>query len=321
MAYPRHHIVPPDAPGTYHCVSRCVRRAFLCGNDLVTGRSFEHRKQWLEDRILKLGNLFAVAVHAYAVMSNHLHVVLEVDPQVPSCWNDEEVARRWLALCSTAHENVPPLESRIRNLTAQPERLAVLRQRLGSLSWFMRFLKEPIAREANREDGCTGRFWEGRFKTQALLDDPAVLACMVYVDLNPLRAGLETSPEEAPHTSLRRRFSTAQRTNTRLEPLAGSIRSELPELTLRAYREVVNWTNGNLHAGSKPPMIGTIPATMRQLHIRPDQWLTQVPATESRFWRAIGSSKALIELASDLGQRWIHGVSTARTFERLPDTS
>jgi hypothetical protein len=321
MTYPRRLIVPPDAPGTYHCVSRCVRRAFLCGQDTVTGRSFEHRKQWLEDRILQLGNLFAVAVHAYAVMSNHLHVVLEVDPLAPSHWSDEEVARRWLALCTPGGEDGPPLESRIRNLAAQSERLAVLRQRLGSLSWFMRFLKEPIAREANREDGCTGRFWEGRFKTQALLDDPAVLACMVYVDLNPLRAGLETSPEEAPHTSLRRRSTTAQSTNTRLEPLAGSIRSELPELTLRAYREVVNWTNGNLHASSKPPMIGTIPATMRKLHMRPDQWLTQVPATESRFWRAIGSSKALIELASDLGQRWIRGVSTARAFERLPDTS
>ena len=95
MAYPRHLLVPPDAPGIHHCASRCVRRAFFCGEDAVTGRSFEHRKQWLEERIIELGGVFAVAVHAYAVMSNHL--VLEVEPRAPQGWPDEEVARRWLA--------------------------------------------------------------------------------------------------------------------------------------------------------------------------------------------------------------------------------
>lgn len=98
MSYPRHVLVPPDAPGIYHCGSRCVRRAFLCGEDPVSGQSFEHRKQWIEDRILDLAKLFAVAIHAYAVMSNHFHVVLEVDPTVSATWSDAEVSRRWLAL-------------------------------------------------------------------------------------------------------------------------------------------------------------------------------------------------------------------------------
>ena len=232
MAYPRRLVVVPDSPGTYHCVSRCVRRAFLCGHDALTGRSYEHRKQWLEARILELGGVFAVAVHAYAVMSNHLHVVIHVDPKASEGWSNDEVARRWLSLCTVSDEDAPALESRIAQLSAQPERLAVLRQRLGSLSWFMRFLKEPIARRANHEDGCTGRFWEGRFKTQALLDDPAVLACMAYVDLNPLRAGLAETAEEGPNTSLRRRVAEGQRPDSCLAPLVASIRSELPELTL-----------------------------------------------------------------------------------------
>lgn len=321
MAYPRHHTVPPGVPGTYHCISRCVRRAFLCGNDPVTGRSFEHRKQWLEDRILELGNLFAVAVHAYAVMSNHLHVVLHVDPQAVDDWSNEEVARRWLALCPPRGMDGPSLQSRIRELATQSERIAVLRERLGSVSWFNRFLKEPIARTANREDECTGRFWEGRFATQNALNDPALLTCMVYVDLNPVRAGISANPQDGPHTSLRRRLAFESDLQVSLQPLAASIRCELPELSLHAYLDLVNWTHSNLHADDKAPMTDSVPHTLQQLNMRPKHWLLQVPAIETHFSRAIGTSNALLELAEKLGQRWVRGIGTARAFEKVPDTS
>lgn len=162
MGYPRHLYVPPETRGTYHCMSRCVRRAFLCGKDGVSGRCYEHRREWIEDRILALGHIFAVAVHAYAVMSNHYHVVLEVDPSEPLRWSDEDVAQRWLSL-TVSRDIDAPLAQRVRVLASQPERLDVLRKRLGSVSWFMRFLNEPIARRANSEDGCTGRFWKGDF--------------------------------------------------------------------------------------------------------------------------------------------------------------
>jgi len=71
MSYPRSQLVPPDEPGNFHVVTRCVRRAFLCGTDQFTGRSFEHRRQWIEDRIQLLADSFAVSVFTYAVMSNH----------------------------------------------------------------------------------------------------------------------------------------------------------------------------------------------------------------------------------------------------------
>ena len=98
MGYPRSQLVVPGTSGTYHCVARCVRRAFLCGEDALTGRCFDHRKDWVEARLLELAEIFSLSVLAYAVMSNHVHVVLRVDPEHAAGWSDEEVARRWVRL-------------------------------------------------------------------------------------------------------------------------------------------------------------------------------------------------------------------------------
>ena len=128
------------------------------------------------------------------VMSNHLHLVLRTRPDWVESWSDGEVAVRWLRLFSKSRaaddKKTRPSDSEIKALTGNDQRMAELRLRLSSVSWFMRSLNEHVARLANREDGCKGRFWEGRFKCQALLDEAAVLACMAYVDLNPIRAGL-----------------------------------------------------------------------------------------------------------------------------------
>jgi len=182
VGYARAHIVDVNVTPYYHCVSRCVRRAYLCGADPLTGRSFDHRRQWIERRIFYLAKHFSIGVCAYAVMSNHVHIVLRVEEQLASSLSDDEIIDRWRAVYA-----VPD------NFDRRPDRdalIALWRSRLSSISWFMRSLNEPLARMANKEDDCTGRFWEGRFKSQALLDWKAVIRCMAYVDLNPVRAGI-----------------------------------------------------------------------------------------------------------------------------------
>ncbi len=233
MTSPRSQLIDPTSPGYYHCVSRCVRRAFLCGSDSISGKDFEHRKAWVEDRVLALAECFAVGIYAYAVMSNHLHVVVHVDPVTAEGWSAEEVARRWVCLFPVREQGEVDEEAcglRAQVLAGDPIRIVELRARLASISWFMRCLSEPIARRANREDNCTGRFWEGRFKCQALLDDAAVLACMAYVDLNPIRAGMAPSLETSNHTSIRNRLIRFQSdtANAGLEPVAGPASSGLP---------------------------------------------------------------------------------------------
>ncbi len=231
-------------------MSRCVRRAWLCGFDSLTGRSLEHRRGWIEDRLHELAGIFAVGVYAYAVMSNHVHVVLHIDPRAAVEWSDEEVAQRWVRLFPVRQNGL--LEeagcgNKERTILGNAERLQSCRERQGNLSWFMRALNEPIARRANREDHCTGRFWEGRHKCQALLDEMAVLACMSYVDLNPIRAGLCEELGQSTHTSVVCRIQavgpeTAQAARS-IEPIAVSMPA--PPLTIRTD-EYRRWSTGRV---------------------------------------------------------------------------
>jgi putative transposase len=214
MALPRSKYVKDGQEGVYHCFSRCVRRAFLYGYDALTNRDFSHRKEWLVDRLRHLAAIFAIEVCAYAIMENHYHTILRTRPDIVASWSDWEVATRWLTLfprhCAIGGATMQPVEEEIRALAHCPERIAQLRQRLCSLSWFMGRLNEFIARAANKEDQVKGRFWESRFKCQALLDDAAIAACMVYVDLNPIRAGLAATPEGSDFTSIQERIRAWQ---------------------------------------------------------------------------------------------------------------
>ena len=215
MALPRSKYVQEGQEGVYHCFSRCVRRAFLYGFDPLTRRDFSHRKAWLVDRLRYLATIFAIEVCAYAVLENHYHTILRTRPDIVALWSDREVATRWLILFPRHRDlngtPLPPAEKEICALADCPERIAELRRRLSSLSWFMGRLNEFIARAANKEDAVRGRFWESRFKCQALLDDAAIVACMVYVDLNPIRAGLAETPEGSDFTSIQERIRAWQK--------------------------------------------------------------------------------------------------------------
>ena len=171
MPKPRKELVSLDATPYYHCTSRCVRRAFLCGVDHVTGESYEHRRQWVEDRILLLGTVFCMDVCAYAVMSNHHHVVVHINKAESMALDNVEVCERWHIL----YKGTPLTQRFLRGealtdaeLEAVKTKVELWRLQLCDISWFMRALNEPIARIANAEDNCSGRFWESRFSHQAL---------------------------------------------------------------------------------------------------------------------------------------------------------
>ena len=202
MTIARAHLVDPSVTRWYHCVTRCVRRAFLLGEGA------DDRKQWIENRLEELAQVFAVSVAGFAVLDNHLHVLARLDPDVAAGWSDEEVVRRWGRLFpprNAARQALPVSDAWVQAQLQNAAWVATARQRLQSLSWLMKCLKEPLARMANRQENARGAFFEGRFKSIAILDDEALLATCAYIDLNPVAAGLAAAPEGAEHTSIKQR--------------------------------------------------------------------------------------------------------------------
>ncbi len=297
MTYPRAHLVDAENGGIYHCISRCVRRAWLCGKDPVTGFDYEHRRVWLEAQILRLCELFAVDLYAYAIISNHYHLIAETFPTRVLGWTDREVARRW---CEIGLEpGCVVSERQLNKLLSDAPRLVELRKRLGSLSWLMRYLNEPLARLANDEDQVTGRFWEGRFKSIALLDEAAVLACMAYVDLNPVRANLAGRPAEAEHTSIARRLRSDDQDASPLVPTITL------GLTLAQYAELLEWTVAEER--SEPHLPSDVKGPLSRHGIQPERWRDRVNANHRKF-RAMGSVANLATYAQNTGQRWVCAV-------------
>jgi REP element-mobilizing transposase RayT len=294
-------------------VSRCVRRAFLCGEDRLAGRSFEHRRQWVEDRIHELAGIFGVAIWGYAVMSNHLHVVVQILPEVVSRWSNAEIVERWMRLYPRQDQNA---QMRGEVLAGNAERVKVLRERLSNLSWFMRCLVEPIARAANKEDICKGRFWEGRFKAQSLLDDNAVLAAMAYVDLNPVRAKICDTLEASAHTSARQRLSEIEQepaaADRPLAPMAGIRGMCVLRMTQAEYLSLLDYTGRQIRTNKRGTIEGPVPAALARLGYHPETWTCQVMAVKSDFSRAIGAVECLIAKAAEMGQCWLRGIATAR---------
>lgn len=298
MPKPRKSQVSLEATPYYHCVSRCVRRAFLCGKDSVTGQDYEHRRAWIEQRILKLGQIFCIDVCAYAVMSNHYHVVLHINIEQAQQLSTRAIHERWQSLfngnqlSSRYLQNEPLCEAELQVI----EELSIKwKERLTDLSWFMRVLNEGIAREANFEDRCTGRFWEGRFKSQALLDDQALAACMAYVDLNPVRAKMAATPEQSNHTSVQKRIRDIKRTPKQyatpyqpqtLFPFVGNPRQPMPQglpFKLEDYLELLDWTGRCLRSDKRGAITKHTPPILERLNIESKNWLYSAQHFERSF--------------------------------------
>ena len=198
----RRDVIDESEVGAYHCYTRCVRGAFLIGNDPERGLDFDHRKVWIDERVEALASVFAIDVCDHTVLDNHLHLILRNRPDIAKKWSDEEVARRWLRLnISELQLNDPPSRRRLKALVSDKERIATLRERLSSVSWFFSYLKTPIAKLANEHDGVPGHFWGARFGAVKLKNEAALLACSLYVNLNPFRAGVAERVEDARFTS------------------------------------------------------------------------------------------------------------------------
>ena len=315
--YARKEIVNGKKISTYHCVSRCVRRAFLCGKDPYTGKSFEHRKKWVSLRLCALLDVFAVELVAYAVMSNHVHSLVRIRPDVAKGWSPEEVARRWRTILPRHRGQngaSEPSEEEIRQIVSKPELVEIYRKRLTSISWFFRFLNEYIARKANHEDDCKGRFWEGRFRCQRVYDVSGILTCSSYIDLNPIRAGIAKTPEQSKHTSIRDRIYLRQKKSFKSKiPLVPIPEISKNCLTLDDYITLVD-TTGRLLVEGKASIPRGISPILERLEISGEHWVETEQELRRLFPRVIGPARMIEQAAVEAKKSWFHGLSAARAI-------
>ncbi len=261
--------------------------------------------------MLEVASVFAIDVASFAIMSNHYHLVLHVDTGTASEWSTDDVLARWHALFNGTHLSQRYVANK--NALLPSERTHVIelaerwRARLTSVSWFMRCVNEPIARQANAEDNCTGSFWESRFKSQALLDEAAVLAAMAYVDLNPVRAKMAETPEASDYTSIQRRICAAKQ---------GSIPKELMRFqgnlnqhslngipfSLEDYVQLVDWTGRAVRKNKRGAIDHTLPPILQRLQLDESTWITIATEFEHNFKQWVGSEAAIQAATHNVGK-------------------
>ena len=322
MGYPRHSQISLQETPYYHCVARCVRRGWLYGYDKYAGKDFSHRKQWIIGRLSLLSDLFAIDVCSYAIMSNHYHLGLFVDVQRATSWSEQEVVDRWTQIHKLPEPVRRYLEQEVSLAEQDAAKLIIddWRNRLMSVSWFMKEMNEHLARKANIEDGCTGRFWEGRFKCQALLDEAAILTAMAYIDLNPIRAGVASTPEDSEFTSVHQRIHVMQGKSSKGPTLrhfheTGNKRDSIP-FSQNDYLQLVDWTGRSIRGDKRGAIDHSLPPILLRLNIDKDAWIETMQPKGNVFGRAMGKLNHLKIHARALGQSWIKGLRLAERMYR-----
>jgi REP element-mobilizing transposase RayT len=329
MTRARNSQIDLGATSFYHVINRCIKRSYLCGEDRYSGKNYEHRRQWLIDRIKMLSTIYAIDIAAYAIMSNHYHLVLHVNKVQADSWSMDQVIDRWYQLYNgnllvDRYKKGEVLTAA--HLQAVVDTAEVWRKRLYDISWFMKCLNEFIARAANKEDNCSGKFWEGRFKSQALLDDIALLSCMAYVDLNPIRAGMSSSLSTSDFTSIQERIiqhnahhklANKKQTNGEISvpeqppsllPFAGHHNTDDIPFGLADYLELADWSGRHIDPKKTGFIDSAEPKILAELGIEEDIWLEAIQNFRRHYGSFAGSEKILRSCAHAHGQGWYKGV-------------
>ncbi|WP_171972119.1 transposase [Vibrio panuliri] len=314
MTTARKQQVSVEATPYYHCVSRCVRRSYLCGVDPVTEQSYEHRREWIQQKIRVLSQVYCIDICAYAIMSNHYHLVLHINREKALRLSDREVVERW-----RKEHRLPNLVERwlAGQLSSEAEMDACLqvigswRSRLWNISWFMKELNFYVSCKANQEDDCRGHFWESRFRSQALLDEKGLLAAMAYVDLNPLRAGCAKTPEESEFTSIKARLMALKNSRSKCPPLYPFVghlaRAKLNGIpfTFEDYIELVDWT-ARQYRKDKAMLSSHVPPILQRINIKQTNWLSACIDLERSRAVMIGCAGRREVVKQTLSKRRVH---------------
>ena len=340
----RAEVIDPHEVNVVHVINRTVRRCFLFGDDPLSGKNFDHRKDWIEELLQHFAACFGIDLLCYSILSNHYHLILRTRPDVVDSWDETEVARRWLMICpprKIADKPAEPTEAELNSIRGCPVRVAEIRQRLSSVSWWMRLLNQRVAQRANKEENEKGRFWQDRYRAIRLIDEESLVACAAYVELNPIRAAIAATLEESDYTSVKRRIETerhvargeacsppSQRdaflSRVELNEAEGPIGPQpsqsghrcsekgfLP-MTTRQYLELLDWTARKAVPGKRGSTPRDTPPVLKRLGLEESRWCELIRSFEETFCHVAGRTDRVSVLRSHL---------TGRRFRMRPSAS
>ena len=304
----RREVIDESVPGAYHVINRVARAEFLLGDDPFRGRDYNHRKARIRLRLELLASIFGVDVLDDALLDTHLHLILRNRPDLVAEWSDRECAERWLRLNRATIDLRPmPKERLIDALVANKKRMRKIRRRLSSISWFMAYLKEPLAREFNREEGLKNvSFWAGRFGCVKLEDQTSLLTCSLYAAMNQLRAGMAASVETSEYTSVHARLMDRM-SNDPQRTISGYLAAVhvdgdgydgagqgrrasnkgYLELTFDEYVDLVDQLMQRERAERAGNFKHRVPPILERLGIDSESWESAVQLTSRRFTREL----------------------------------
>jgi len=341
----RREIVRQGVPGIFHIWQRCVRRCFLLGTDPLTGKNYNHRRDWIIERLQLLTANFVIDVAFLAILSNHFHLVLRTSPRLVDRMGSWEIARRWLRVYPGKRvldgNWIEPTEEQVKALAEDKEKIAKLRKRLSNISWFVGALSEYVARRANLEDDCDGRYFSGRFRCREVTNDGGLLIVGLYNDLNQTRAGEASTPEDSRHCSVWYRIQARRSLSANisqpsldgwLAPLTllpdhlGDVPSDsgrrasdkgLMSLSLEEYVQFLDWAGREVSTDKRGAIPADLAPILERLGLAGEEFLDALEQFPRNFPRMIGPVSALVERAQKFGRRWMHGVSSAaRVFQK-----
>lgn len=208
MTTARRNTVNYDDTRWYHCISRIAR-----GLNILE-KYEQGLKCRIESELRRLSKIFAIRVGGYAIMGTHFHLLLHVNVELAKNWSPVEVVNRWALICPPKNKKRERLRGEelqfwIDDKAKDRAYVEELRKRLTDLGWFHRFLKQPLSVFVNKLENCSGTLFQGRFKSVAVIGFQALLNVAIYIDLNPVAAGIVDVPEAAEYTSFRSRFENA----------------------------------------------------------------------------------------------------------------
>jgi REP element-mobilizing transposase RayT len=155
-------------------------------------------KDFMLRLIRRYSSLYLVEILGVCIMGNHFHLLVKMLPEYK--FSDEEIEKRFEGFYGDERVFADGL-------------IPSLREKLSSLSEFIREIKVGFARYYNRRHHRRGYFWGGRFKSVIVEKGETLINCLAYIDLNPLRAGLVERPEEYRWNSLGYHVQTNNRDN------------------------------------------------------------------------------------------------------------